>query len=273
MKKFLLILLSVASSTCYGQHSLKEIWASDTIMRVPESVLFDAEKNVLFVSQIDGVYNAKDGKGGVALLGTDGKVINNDWVRGLNAPKGMGKFKNTLYVADLTEVVVIDIPSAKVVKKIPVEGASFLNDITVNEKGDVFISDSDTGKVHIIQNGNVSTYLENFKRPNGLLALKSDLLILDSGSLMKADANKKLTKLAEGMQQSTDGIEQVKKGEYIVSCWAGHVYYVTKKGKVEELLNTNKDNINSADIGYDPKNKIIYIPTFFNNRVVAYQLK
>ena len=64
----------------------------------------------------------------------DGKIINDNWVTGLDAPKGLGKFGNTLYAADLTQVDVIDIPTAKIIKRIPVSGAMFLNDITVDKK-------------------------------------------------------------------------------------------------------------------------------------------
>ncbi|HEY6977137.1 MAG TPA: ATP/GTP-binding protein, partial [Chitinophagaceae bacterium] len=174
---------------------------------------------------------------------------------------------------DLTEVAVIDIPSGKITKKIPVEGAQFLNDITVDAKGNVYVSDSRTGKVHKIENGTAITYLENLKNPNGLLALGDDLFVLASGTLYKAGADKKLKTIAEGMDASTDGVEQVKSGEYIVSCWSGVVYYVKDDGSKQQLLDTRTDKINSADIGYDANNKIVYVPTFFRKSVVAYQLQ
>ena len=44
----------------------------------------------------------------------------------------MGIYKNNLYVADLSEVVVIDIKKGKITNRIPVEGATFLNDIAVS---------------------------------------------------------------------------------------------------------------------------------------------
>jgi hypothetical protein len=99
------------------------------------------------------------------------------------------------------------------------------------------------------------------------------ILIADSGTLLKLSADKKLTVLAEGMDKSTDGIEQLKPGEYIVSSWAGVVYYIKVDGSRQELLNTSADKINSTDISYDSVKKIAYVPTFMNNSVVAYQLK
>ncbi len=48
-----------------------------------------------------------------------------DWVTGLNAPKGMALVKNTLWVADVDQMVAIDITEGKILKSIPVEGAGF----------------------------------------------------------------------------------------------------------------------------------------------------
>jgi len=263
----------VISFIATAQHSLTKKWSTDTTLAIPESVLFDAQNKILYASLINGQPDRADGKGGIAKVALDGKILDTNWVTGLNAPKGLGKYNNILYAADLTEVAVIDIPSGKVTKKISVEGAQFLNDITVDSKGNVYVSDSRTGKVHKIENGTVTTYLENLKNPNGLLALGDDLYVLASGSLYKAGADKKLTTIAEGMDASTDGVEQVKPGEYVVSCWIGVVYYVKNDGSKQQLLDTRADKTNSADIGYDATNKIVYVPTFFKKGIVAYQLQ
>ena len=62
-------------------------------------------------------------------------------------------------------------------------------------------------------------------------------------------------------------------GDLIVSEWVGYIYYVYANGQTELLLDTHNEKKNTADIGYDPVKKIIYVPTFFDKRVVAYQLK
>ena len=263
----------LAACASNAQHSVTKLWATDSTLAVPESVLFDAQNNILYASLIDGAPDSADGNGAIARVGLDGKITNANWVAGLDAPKGIGKFGNTLYTADLTLIDVIDISAAKVTRRIPVSGSEFLNDVTVDEKGIVYVSDSQTGRVHKMEGNNVTTYLENLKGPNGLLAVGTDLYVLASGSLYKADANKKLTLIAEGMDESTDGIEQVAPGEFVISCWSGIVYYVKADGSKQTLFDTRAEKINSADIGYDSKKKIVYVPTFFAKSVVAYQLK
>jgi len=256
-----------------AQNTLTQIWSTEATIPVPESVFYSATDKLLYVAQIDGKPGEKDGKGAIGKVSPDGKIIELNWVSGLNAPKGMGRSGSKFYVADVTDIVEIDFKTGKILKKYPVEGAKFLNDLTIDAKGNIYVSDSDMHKVHLLKDGEVSTYYEALTRPNGLLAIGPDLLILDNGSLIKLDAAKKPTILAEGLEKSTDGIEQVKPGEYIVSCWAGAVYYVKSDGSKELILDTRPETSNTADIGYDPAKKIVYIPTFFKNSVVAYQLK
>lgn len=253
--------------------TVQKLWATDTILKVPESVLVDDKENCLWVSNIDGASNDKDGKGSISKLSKTGSPINLDWVTGLNAPKGMTKYKQELYVADLTELVVIDINKGVIKNKIKVEGSVFLNDVTVNKNGAVFVSDSRTGKVHRYENNMVTTEVENLQGPNGVLSIDDQLLILDRGSLLSVTPGGTITKIIDGMDPSTDGIEKVAPNQYIVSCWNGIVYFVAAGAEKITLFDTRSEKINSADIGYDTKNKIIYVPTFLKNSVVAYQLQ
>lgn len=272
MKHSILYLALFFSLSVSAQNSLVKLWSTDTVLAIPESVLFDAKDQLLYVSLIDGHYSTKDGKGAIAKLGLDGTIINVDWVSGLNAPKGMGRYKNTLYVADLTEVVLIDIQEAKILQKIPVEGARFLNDIAVSSKGDMYISDSETGKIHLLKNGKLTTVVSGLKKPNGVLVKKEKLYILANGELLEADQMGKTKVLATGMDTSTDGIEEVIPGEFIVSSWMGAVYLIKPNLPNQQLLDTRPMQINTADIGYDPVKRIVYIPTFYKKQVVAYQL-
>jgi sugar lactone lactonase YvrE len=248
-------------------------WETDTLLKTPESVLYEEKGKFLYVSNIDGTPDGKDGKGSIGKVGLDGKIIKVDWVQGLNAPKGMGLYKNKLYVADLTEVVVIDVLKGAVIQRIPVEGAVFLNDITIDKNGTVYVSDTRAFKVHKIEKNKVTTLLENLKGPNGLLAVNQDLLILDRGNLYKLLPTGQLFLMADTMDPSTDGIEMVRPNEYLVSCWNGVVYYIGSSGAKQILLDTRQEKINSADIGYDAKNRILYVPTFYKNSIVAYDLK
>jgi len=271
MKVAFSVLLALAVTAAQAQHTLEKLWETDTTLAVPESVLFD--KDVLYVALIDGQGWDADGKGGIAKVDKNGKILNASWASGLSAPKGMGIWDKKLYVADISEVVVIDTKSGKVESKIPVTGATGLNDITIDSKGVIYVSDSRLGNVHRIQNGKAELYLGELKGVNGLKAVDNELYILaGTAGVLKAGPDKK-TVLVSPMEMGGDGIEPVGGGEYVVSCWPGVVYYLGKDGKMQTLLDTREQKKNSADIGYNAAEKIVYVPTFFKKSVVAYKLK
>jgi hypothetical protein len=262
-----------------AQVKLVKIWETDSTLKVPESVLYDATNKVLYVTNIDGSDPwGKDGKGSIGKVGLDGKIINAEWVTGLNAPKGMGMYKGKLYVADLTEIVVIDIAKGKIVQHWPISGAMGLNDITIYPKGGLYVSDSKARKVYSIPVSfpkKMGFILDSnqLKRPNGVLLHGNNLYVLDDGTMYRLEKNRTLTKITDGMEGGTDGIENVQDNDFIVSCWGGTIWYVKADGTKELLLDTREQKINSADIGYDVKNKIVYVPTFWKNSIVAYQLQ
>lgn len=276
MKKIFMLVIAAAFFTiASAQKQLVKLWSTDTLLKVPESVLFDGKNKVLYVTNIDGQPWANDGKGSVGKIGLDGKIIAVDWVSGLQAPKGMGLHKNKLYVADLTELVVIDVNTGTVIERIAVEGAGGLNDVSADENGTVYVTDSRARRVYEVKDGKASMLLDSskLKGPNGILKHKGSLYVLDAGSMYRMEKDGSLTKLAEGMEGGTDGIENITGGDFIVSTWGGVVYYVNADGTKQVLLDGREQKINSADIGYDAAKRIVYIPTFWKNSVVAYELK
>lgn len=277
MKKyFFTIILLFIFFASQAQHQLVKLWETDSTLKVPESVFFDGKNKALYVANIDGKDPwGKDGKGSVGKVGLDGKIIAIDWVTGLNAPKGMGLFKNKLYVADLTELVVIDIIRGMIIERIAVKDAVGLNDVSVDQNGVVYVSDSRGRKVYEIENNNQVVLLDSnkLKGPNGVLKHKGILYVLDAGAMYRMEKDKSLTKIAEGMEGGTDGIENVAANEFVVSTWGGVVYYVKADGTKQVLLDGREQKINSADIGYDAAKRIVYVPTFWRNSVVAYELK
>lgn len=267
------IAILISSSGLKAQIKLSEpIWEAKENLPIPESVLYRGDTNELYVSLIDGAGNVKDGKGGIAMLNLDGSLKNGQWVTGLNAPKGLAIYKNTLYIADLTEIVSVDINTGKVTNKLEIEGAVFLNDITVDGKGTLYASDTRTNKIYQIKNNTYHLYLENITTPNGLKWIKNNLFILAGPALLKVDHKKQITVIAKGLEKPGDGLEPIGNNEFIATCWAGIIYHIKADGSIHKIQDV-QGKMNTADLGYNPKDRIIYIPTFNKNSVVAYQLQ
>jgi DNA-binding beta-propeller fold protein YncE len=258
---------------------LVKLWETDTTLKTCESVLFHASANILYVANINGMPTDKDKNGFISKLTTDGKIENLEWVKGLNAPKGMGVLGNKLFVTDITDLVEIDIATGKITKKYPVKDSEFLNDIATDEAtGKVYFTDMKKNKIHVLEakTGKVTDFIaaDSLGSPNGLYFLDANTLILATNGdskLKKIDlTTKQITTITEGIDAG-DGVEKVADDTYLVSSWTGEVFYI-KGGEKTKLLDTQADKINSADIGYIPANKTLLVPTFFKNKVVAYQL-
>lgn len=250
-------------------------WSTDSVMRIPESVKYDADNDVLYVANIQGNSNEKDGQGFISRVSTDGEVLDLKWVTGIDAPKGMGVYEGKLYVTNIDEIVEIDIAAGKVTNHYSLEGAQFANDIDINDAGVVFASDSRGGKVYRLQRGTAEKWLESDKLqgPNGLFTKKEHLLIGTNGAVLRADYE--TGELEEFISNTggIDGLEEVGDGYYIKSDWAGHVHLLHPEKEKLLLLNTADDNINAADIDFIPETNMLYVPTFNDNRVMAYELK
>ncbi|MCC8409987.1 ATP-binding protein [Mucilaginibacter sp. UR6-1] len=252
----------------FAQHSVQKLWQTDSVLATPESVL--PAGKVLYVSLISGNSGAKDGIGGVAKVSPDGKIIDTAFVTGLNAPKGMGIYNNTLYVADLSELVSVDLKTGKVNKKLIDENAG-LNDVSIDAKGVIYVSDPKNARVFRFEGDKQEVYLEGLKGVNGVKSIGNNLYVLTADAAYKAGADKKLTKICD-LEHGGDGIEPVGYGDLLITAWVGYLYYVTPDGKKQVLLDTHEGKSKTADIGYDPKKQIIYVPTFFGNSVTAYKL-
>jgi sugar lactone lactonase YvrE len=244
------------------------------VFKSPESALFDKDNNILYVSNVDGEdTETPDGKGAISKMNSDGKKIEINWVSGLNSPKGLGLFSDKLYVADRTEIIIIDVESANVEKKIPVSGSEGLNDLTIDENGVIYVSDAKAKKVFRVKNEVTELILDSLKTPNGLLSFKGNLYMLESDALYKINPDKSLVKIADELKGGLDGVEIITGKDFIVTGWNGVVWYVYENGEKEKLLDTRSKNINAADIGIDTVTRTVFIPTYGRNTVVAYEVK
>lgn len=251
---------------------LTELWRSDSVMKTPESVLFDSKRNVLYVANMNRVDEGNTGF--ISKLATDGTIINLDWISGLKEPRGMGIHGDLLFATDMDRLLVIDIEKGELLKIVPVDGAVFLNDLSVSVDGVVYFSDSRGGKVQKYENDVVSNWLKDLEGPNGLYDKGDHIIVSVSGASEVRDVDKvtgAYKVIASGI--GVDGIEATGIDDYyIMSEWGGRIFMVGND-TIQKVLDTQEQKINSADMAYDMEKRIVYVPTFNDNRVVAYKLE
>ena len=254
--------------------TLTRLWGTEAKLTTAESVLYDSAANLIYVSCVGGVpADKKDGDGFIAKVSMDGKIIELKWVTGLNAPKGMGRMKETLYVADIDRIVAIDVNTGKISNTWKVSGASLLNDIATTDRGVLYFTDSNKSTVYKLTNGKVSLMLTDttLQGTNGLFVDGNNLLIAGDGQTVAIDTTGlNVKKIAEGIPAG-DGIERYYDGIF-QSSWNGEVFYIDAAGKVTKVLDTKDVKLNTADIDVVENKNLLLVPTFFGNSLTAYTI-
>ena len=248
-------------------------WSVSDGLKVPESVLYDRAGGLLYVSNINGAPTDKNGRGFIAKLSVDGAMVDAGWVTGLNAPKGMGVSGRTLYVTDIHRLHAIDIKTGKVLKTYSVSGARFLNDIAVGPDGSVYISDMETNRLHFLRDGAVRLWLElkGYQKANGLCLDGGALYVGTAQGVLKIDTATRAVALEVPHAGGIDGLRAYA-GGFIVSDWKGKTELIGKRKAPVVLIDTTAEKVNAADLEYIPERRLLIIPTFFDNRVVAYTI-
>ncbi len=275
------ILLATALLSYAAAIEVTKSWESEAVMKVPESVLLDSKHKRLFVANINGNPLDIDGNGFISILNLDGKVKTLEFAKGLDAPKGMGIYKNKLYVSDVSTLRVIDLKSGKIIENYPIKEALFLNDVAVTKDGVVYVSDfsSENQAIYKLEKKKITKWLDSgdleSQRPNGLWVQGDSLMIgTKEGTIFSANfKTKEITTFKENVgTNGIDGLLPFDDTSYISSDWAGKVF-ISDKETTTQILDLTPNKINAADIWYDKATKKLYIPTFFDNRILCYDVK
>ncbi len=273
MKKFFFL---VVFSMCFiglNAQMIEQAWSTERVLKTPESVFYNEQTNQIYVSNINGKPQAKDGNGFISLMDTTGKIIEMKWVIGMDAPKGMAVLHDSLFVTDIDKVHIISISQAKIITTIQVEGAEFLNDIVVTPDEIAYISDTQLNRIYVLENGRAEVWLEDelLVNPNGMALIKSDLMAVGvKNSILKVNLQSKNVRMAVDGTGPVDGLILFGNNKYIISNWEGRILIASPGEKIVLYNKSGEDQ--SADLGYIEEKNIILIPAFHGNRVVAVQL-
>ncbi|QGK73824.1 ATP-binding protein [Flavobacterium sp. SLB02] len=276
MKKISFMLFIGLIPVIVFSQKITKVWESDSLFLKPESALYDPSRKIIYISNINGEYLAKDGNGFISKIKTNGEIELLKWVDGLDNPQGMGLYKNKLYVADINRVVQINTSTAKIEKIYKVDSAKFFNDITSDTNGDIYISDCFDNKIYKMSNGKIKVWLESdfLSKPNGLLCTKDDVLVLNMKNQTAFAINKLTKKSREFFNgiDNLDGIVSDGANGYIVSgAWQGQLFHIDWQGNKKLIIDLGKEQIITADIEYIVNENLLIVPTL-NKTVIGYKL-
>ena len=250
---------------------LELLWVA-TGFDAPEGAALAPDGNY-FISNVNGSGTEKDGNGYIVKLTPGGEYSGTPFATGLDAPKGMTVYDCALYVADIDRVVKLDATTGERLGETPLEGAKFLNDMTV-WNGKPHVSDSGTGLIHEIDRGDAFTLpgAGPFESINGILEDADGNLLLNTmndGELISMDEDGKAITLATGMKNA-DGIGLVPGGGYLVSAYSGKIFYAGPDGTVTTLLNEEATQIGQNDLSVF--GDIVIVPNWGPGTVTAWRV-
>jgi sugar lactone lactonase YvrE len=261
-----------AGDAIYLDMSLTKLWEVDHRFSWPETVLYDQDRNVLYVSNFNS-----DGAQFISRVKVNGDIENYEWIQGLARPAGMAVFKDKLFIVERTNLVEVNLPTGQVANRHAVPAPGFLNDIAVDDEGNVYISDGQKAQILKFSGGQFSTWKSGgeFAQVNGLHYSSGKLYagVSSAASLksidLKTGETRTIAKLDPGA--IVDGIETDEKGNLLVSDFNGKVFLVSPEGQKSLLLDSTAPKRYCANFAYVPAKKLLIIPSLSDNRVIAYQ--
>jgi sugar lactone lactonase YvrE len=260
--------------------------------RTPESVRYDPDLDVFFVSNINGNPSMADNNGFISRVHADSTNSVSVLVQGgggrvtLNAPKGMAIVGDTLWVADIDVLRGFNKRTGRRVAQIELRGfgASFLNDVAVGGDGALYVTDTGirfdergamspagTGRVYQIvstpRRRRAVTELargDTLARPNGITWDPRDgklIIVPFGGRELQAwrPGDTAPTVIGSGPGQY-DGVEVLSDGRVLVSSWADSAVHVLQDDRTLIPLVTGVSA--PADFGIDTKRGVLALPRF-----------
>ena len=248
-----------------------------------ESVIYDENYNRLYVS-VQG--EQEPGDGGIVTMDLEGNIINKRFTTGLNNPKGLAILGDWIYVSDVTELVGINRQTGEILKRYPVGDEHFLNDVTVDDDNNVYVSDMRTSSIYQLKGSSKlikwisSPLLEN---PNGLLALNNTIYVAawglpskvegqnSKGRFIKVDINsKKIENITVDPQGNLDGVQVFDDNHFLISDWrAGTISIAAKNGSFKPFF---RSEMSVGDILYIRDKQLLALPLNRQNKVLIYKV-
>lgn len=262
------------------------LWESDGFIG-PESVVRDQARNQLLVSNM-GTYGKAPtaGDGFISRVSTEGKMLEAQWVKGLEDPKGLSIVGDRLYVGDVDALVEIDLVKGTILARYaPQDGRGDFNDCTADPAGNVYVCSGRLMTVFRLHNGVFAPWVKLDPKQtgglNGLLAEKDRLLL---GGWSSKDENGteqlghistvdfqtlKVARLGTKPVCHIDGLEPDGHGGYTATDWVtGDVLHLSAEGESTRLMQLPQG---SADHTYLRDVGVLVIPLMKDNVLRAYR--
>jgi len=271
-------------------------WFLDKDLSVPVSATYDGVADAVYIINRAGGPSEKNGKGFIQKVSINGRVLEEKWAVGLNAPE-YGRIANgILWVSEPDSVVAFKVKTTQnfrdreLVRRWPVPGAQRLAGLDILWNGDVLVADTFGNKIYQIHKGKPSVLVEGpqLESPTALFLNKDKLYVVGSdlhveGKLDPDHAEKKghlfsislISKrrkfLADNGFGNLRGIEEDGEGNLVVADEAsGTISRVSPEGEAVILVKTHGD---LSGMAFDKEKRRLFVAIPGENLMKAYDYK
>ena len=266
----------------------------------PESVRYDPDQDVFFVSNMTGYGSAKDGNGYISRVSAADPTRATVFVSGgkngavLDAPKGMALHGDTLWVADISALRGFDRHSGAPLATIDFapRGAVQLNDVAVGPDGSIRVTDTGIimgvygvthpgpDRIYVVgPAGAVTVAAEGaaLHQPNGItwdavgkrwIVLSFDRFHGDVAA-MPADMSSRRLLRTSATSTQLDGVEVLANGTILFTSWADSSIHALSGTSERRIV---REVPVAADIGIDTRRNRLAIPLSMLGRVQLWEL-
>ncbi|PHS71136.1 MAG: hypothetical protein COB23_02440 [Methylophaga sp.] len=275
------------SSVQANEINLEKAWETEAIFKLPESVIYDEKRQVLYVSNINEDGFKRLGNGFISKVSLDGEMIEKNWILGMDAPKGLTIVGDKLYATDINSLIEIDIENGEILNRFIAPAAIHLNDVAADDKGQVYAADTLTDSIYRLNSlGLFSLWLNSsaLEAPNGLYIEGKKMIVASWGFptdgfntevpghlKIVSLIDKSIKPLGSGKPVGNlDGVEPDGKGDYYVTDWInGKLLHIRSNGDSKIIMDLSAG---AADLEVILEKNLIIIPIMMENKLVAYKI-
>jgi sugar lactone lactonase YvrE len=268
--------------------------------RQPESVLYDDQNDVIYVSNISGYGSAKDDTAYIVRIPAGNYSAAHIFIESgkygvvLHAPKGMAIRDNVLWVTDIDVLRGFDTRTGRPVANIDLRAqrAVMLNDVALGPNGELYVTDTGIAMVKagaVYQGGDkifaigtdnsvrIVAAGSHLRLPNGIkwdskgnrwIVVSFDPFQGIVYALAEVNGQVGPNIIARGPGRF-DGVEILDDGSIVVTCWSDYSLHWIRG---DEHLRIATNLHQAADLGYDSRRKRLLIPSVLLGNVDVWQL-
>lgn len=239
---------------------------SQSLLNSPESVVYDTSQNRYLVS------NANEAEAGIVEIDSLGGQ--SFFAQGIGRVRGLHIIGNTVWAASDSGVAGFDLQTASRISLITIIGALFLNDITSDNDGNLYVSDTDRNRIYKIYTS-AQTYtdfvISGIQSPNGLLydSGNNRLLLCSFRNNSPIQAvqlsDSSVTTVKTTNLRNLDGLAGDHDGNYYVSAWGTGSVYRFDNQFVNAPVIISSGHSGPADIYFNPNHSQLVVPNFNAN--------